>query len=323
MMRVVAELMIMANAAVGRRVAAAFPRAALLRRHPPPRREALAEVAALCGALGRPLDLDAGPAALAGSLAAAAAGAPPALASLIKGLATRAMSEAQYFCTGAPPRSRVCWAGGEAGFCWRKPMRPRARRSLLLYGRVGCRVCAAGPASVRSCAAAQTGGERLRARQGAGTRALAPPPPPPRRRRSGAGGRGLGPLRPGTAVLHPLHLAHPVRMGAGTQCGCVRQAALLPAQAAGQRLPGRTPSHLAGMRAQASPPAPCPAAGTPTLWCTASCWRRWPPRRPRRQPAAAARRASEAAAALCNHPRWARWQRRRRCRAARWRSARR
>lgn len=108
MMRVVAELMILANAAVGRRIAAAFPRAALLRRHPPPRREAFAEVEALCQALGSPLDLDSGPAALAASLAAAAAAAPPAVGSLIKGLATRAMSEAHYFCTGG-------WVGGCMG----------------------------------------------------------------------------------------------------------------------------------------------------------------------------------------------------------------
>lgn len=54
---------------------------------------------ALCQALGAPLDFS-GPAALSASLAAAAAAAPPALASLIKSLATRAMSEAEYFCTG-------------------------------------------------------------------------------------------------------------------------------------------------------------------------------------------------------------------------------
>ncbi|PRW57734.1 DIS3-like exonuclease 1 [Chlorella sorokiniana] len=100
MMKIVAEMMILANAAVGQRIYTAFPRAALLRRHPPPRREAFTEVAALCESLGRPLDLEGSPAALAASLAAAAAAAPPAVASLIKSLATRAMSEAEYFCTG-------------------------------------------------------------------------------------------------------------------------------------------------------------------------------------------------------------------------------
>lgn len=44
MMKIVAEMMIFANAAVGQRIHAAFPRAALLRRHPPPRREAFTEV---------------------------------------------------------------------------------------------------------------------------------------------------------------------------------------------------------------------------------------------------------------------------------------
>ena len=44
MMKIVAEMMILANAAVGQRIHAAFPRAALLRRHPPPRREAFDEV---------------------------------------------------------------------------------------------------------------------------------------------------------------------------------------------------------------------------------------------------------------------------------------
>ena len=43
-MAVVAELMIAANSAVAERIYAAFPGAALLRRHPPPRPEAFAEV---------------------------------------------------------------------------------------------------------------------------------------------------------------------------------------------------------------------------------------------------------------------------------------
>ena len=43
MMAVIAEMMIFANAAVARRIYAAFPDAALLRRHPPPRQDAFAE----------------------------------------------------------------------------------------------------------------------------------------------------------------------------------------------------------------------------------------------------------------------------------------
>ncbi|KAL4852980.1 DIS3-like exonuclease 1 [Chlorella vulgaris] len=99
-MQIVAEMMILANAAVGTAIHAAFPRNALLRRHPPPRREAFEEVSGLCESLGSPLDLESGAAPLAASLAAAVAAAPPALGSLIKSLATRAMSEAEYFCTG-------------------------------------------------------------------------------------------------------------------------------------------------------------------------------------------------------------------------------
>ena len=44
MMAVIAEMMIFANAAVAERIHQAFPDSALLRRHPPPRQEALAEV---------------------------------------------------------------------------------------------------------------------------------------------------------------------------------------------------------------------------------------------------------------------------------------
>ena len=44
MMAVVAEMMIWANSAVAQRTACAFPGAALLRRHPPPRPEAFQEV---------------------------------------------------------------------------------------------------------------------------------------------------------------------------------------------------------------------------------------------------------------------------------------
>ena len=44
MMDVVAEMMIAANAAVAQRTATAFPGAALLRNHPPPREEAFEQV---------------------------------------------------------------------------------------------------------------------------------------------------------------------------------------------------------------------------------------------------------------------------------------
>ncbi len=44
MMAVIAEMMIFVNSSVARRIAEAFPDSALLRRHPPPRQDAFAEV---------------------------------------------------------------------------------------------------------------------------------------------------------------------------------------------------------------------------------------------------------------------------------------
>lgn len=62
-----------------------------------------AQVAELCAAGGVPLDTRTNR-GLADSLAAAERAAPdPATVSLVKNLATRAMSEAQYFSTGARP----------------------------------------------------------------------------------------------------------------------------------------------------------------------------------------------------------------------------
>ena len=48
-MDVVAEMMILANAAVAQHIATAFPGCALLRNHPPPRQEAFDQVLDLCG----------------------------------------------------------------------------------------------------------------------------------------------------------------------------------------------------------------------------------------------------------------------------------
>jgi VacB/RNase II family 3'-5' exoribonuclease len=126
-MGMVAELMIAANGAVAERIAAAFPNAALLRRHAPPRVDGLRELARLAGAGGLAAGsaaladaagaagggatlADGGRAALTAALAAAEAqAADPAAAELLKATATRAMSEAEYACTGGP-------ASPEGGF---------------------------------------------------------------------------------------------------------------------------------------------------------------------------------------------------------------
>eukprot|EP00884_Botryococcus_braunii_P009563 jgi/Botrbrau1/18608/Bobra.0367s0048.1 len=102
-MSIVAELMIFANSSVAERIAASYPRAALLRQHPPPMRGAFSALESLCEEGGFPLDISSN-AALARSLKAAEeASQDPATASLIKSLCTRAMSEAQYFSTGDEP----------------------------------------------------------------------------------------------------------------------------------------------------------------------------------------------------------------------------
>lgn len=57
------------------------------------------QVLPLCESVGVELDFSSN-ALLSASLEAACAAAPPAVATLIKSLTTRAMSEAEYFCTG-------------------------------------------------------------------------------------------------------------------------------------------------------------------------------------------------------------------------------
>ncbi|GLI59064.1 hypothetical protein VaNZ11_000895, partial [Volvox africanus] len=107
MMDVVAEMMIAANSAVAERIATAFPGCALLRNHPPPRPQAFEEIRALLEPHtgGEQIDPTSN-ASLAAALeraCAAAAASEPAAAMLIKSLATRAMSEAQYNSSGTTP----------------------------------------------------------------------------------------------------------------------------------------------------------------------------------------------------------------------------
>lgn len=126
-MKVVAELMIAANAAVAERIVGAFPAAGLIRRHGPPQAGRLEEVAALAAAAGAGgagvaaafeaavraaragssgVSADNGSdcrAALAAALATASAAVDAPTASLLKAAVTRAMAEAEYISSGAPP----------------------------------------------------------------------------------------------------------------------------------------------------------------------------------------------------------------------------
>ena len=100
MMRVVAELMILANSAAARTTHRAFPSRALLRRHAPPREGGFEELTKLAAAKGIELDGSSGE-ALNASLARVAATSEPEVTTLFRGLATRAMSEAQYISSGS------------------------------------------------------------------------------------------------------------------------------------------------------------------------------------------------------------------------------
>jgi DIS3-like exonuclease 1 len=100
MMRVVAELMILANSAAARVTHRAFPSNALLRRHAPPREGGFAELTKLAAAKGVELDCSSGE-ALSASLARIAVSSDAEVTTLFRGLATRAMSEAQYVSSGS------------------------------------------------------------------------------------------------------------------------------------------------------------------------------------------------------------------------------
>ncbi len=100
MMRVVAELMILANSAAAKATHGAFPGCAFLRRHAPPRADGFEELTRLAAAQGVSLDCSSGE-TLNASLARVAATSDADVTTLFKGLATRAMSEAQYVSSGS------------------------------------------------------------------------------------------------------------------------------------------------------------------------------------------------------------------------------
>lgn len=103
MMRVVAELMILANSAAAKTIHEAFPTSAFLRRHAPPREDGFAELKRLAAARDVELDCSSGEALNASLARISATFADSEIATLFKGLATRAMSEAQYVSSGSIP----------------------------------------------------------------------------------------------------------------------------------------------------------------------------------------------------------------------------
>lgn len=103
MMRVVAELMILANSAAAKTIHEAFPTSAFLRRHAPPREDGFAELKRLAAARDVELDCSSGEALNASLARISATFSDSEIATLFKGLATRAMSEAQYVSSGSIP----------------------------------------------------------------------------------------------------------------------------------------------------------------------------------------------------------------------------
>jgi DIS3-like exonuclease 1 len=97
---VVAELMIAANSAVAERIVSTFPSTSLLRHHAPPRPDGFDRLQECFEAYGLPpLDVSSNR-ALAETLDRTRA-LNPTVQNALRAMATRAMSEAQYFCTGA------------------------------------------------------------------------------------------------------------------------------------------------------------------------------------------------------------------------------
>lgn len=100
MHNVVAECMIFANQAVAEKISAAFPSASLLRHHPLPKQEHFADLVLTAAAKGFHIDTSSN-VALARSLDAARDPDDPDVHRVLKMLASEALEEAAYFCTGS------------------------------------------------------------------------------------------------------------------------------------------------------------------------------------------------------------------------------
>ncbi|BBN06067.1 DIS3-like exonuclease 1 [Marchantia polymorpha subsp. ruderalis] len=96
---IVAELMILANSYVAKKIYGSFPSKALLRRHAPPRLDNFTLLLECCAARGFTLDTSSNK-ALANSLDRMRDSNDPLVESAFRALATRAMSEAEYCSTG-------------------------------------------------------------------------------------------------------------------------------------------------------------------------------------------------------------------------------
>ncbi|KAH9258045.1 hypothetical protein BASA81_003608 [Batrachochytrium salamandrivorans] len=95
----VEEFMLLANCAVAERIEQIFPKRALLRRHPKPSAEMLEKLVKTAGVAGVYLNVTSSK-TLADTLDAAMKPNEPFFNQLLRIMTTRAMQQAQYFCTG-------------------------------------------------------------------------------------------------------------------------------------------------------------------------------------------------------------------------------
>jgi DIS3-like exonuclease 1 len=95
----VEEFMLVANESVARRIHQSYPSTALLRRHPFPAQSRFRQLVKCAEAAGITLDASSNK-ALAKSLNSVHIPGSPHASEILKTLATRAMAEAEYFCTG-------------------------------------------------------------------------------------------------------------------------------------------------------------------------------------------------------------------------------
>eukprot|EP00928_Gymnodinium_smaydae_P080470 TRINITY_DN64157_c0_g1_i1.p1 TRINITY_DN64157_c0_g1~~TRINITY_DN64157_c0_g1_i1.p1 ORF type:complete len:1022 (+),score=282.12 TRINITY_DN64157_c0_g1_i1:167-3232(+) len=97
--KLIEELMLLANQAVATKILESFPMFGVLRRHPPPKDEALKTLRKLLGKHGLDFKFDSNK-ELGRSLDAAVKPDDPFFNTLVRTMATRCMNQAVYFCTG-------------------------------------------------------------------------------------------------------------------------------------------------------------------------------------------------------------------------------
>jgi exosome complex exonuclease DIS3/RRP44 len=97
--KLIEEMMLLANQAVAKKILDSFPMFGVLRRHPPPKDEALKTLKKLLGKHGIDFKFESNK-ELSQSLTAAVKPDDPYFNTLVRSMTTRCMNQALYFCTG-------------------------------------------------------------------------------------------------------------------------------------------------------------------------------------------------------------------------------